>query len=145
VSFPLAPEHSDLETAAPELEPEAAVRRRQVLVVDDNADAAVMLSDVLIGEGHLVRLAHDGPAALKLLADFKPDLALLDIGLPVMDGYELARRIRSNESLGGIRLIAVTGYGDDRAKSKARQAGFDRLLVKPVDLAQLQEVLASLS
>jgi CheY-like chemotaxis protein len=113
-----------------------ASRARRVLVVDDNADAARLLADVLVGEGHDVRVAHDGPQALALAGDFRPEVGILDIGLPVMDGYELAHELRG--LLGAtVTLVAVTGYGQEHDKRRAHEAGFARHYVKPVDTATL--------
>ncbi|CAN5241353.1 hypothetical protein BH24PSE2_BH24PSE2_18580 [soil metagenome] len=114
---------------------------RNVLVVDDNHDAAIMLAEVLKAAGHRVEVAHDGPSALALVEHFRPDIALLDIGLPVMDGYELAARIR--EKVGKrARLFAVTGYSLDQDRARSREAGFERHLVKPVALETLLDAVA---
>jgi CheY-like chemotaxis protein len=106
----------------------------RVLVVDDNADAADALAAYLELEGCEARVANDAMQALEGFAAFMPHVAVLDIGLPEMDGYELAARIRASDAGRGCRLIAVTGYGlaDDRARAQA--AGFETHLVKPVDL-----------
>jgi PAS domain S-box-containing protein len=110
---------------------------QRILLVDDNTDAADVLAEVLRGAGHEVAVAYDGPQALGVARTFEPDTALLDIGLPVLDGYELAGRLR--ELLAGrpLRLVAVTGYGQDNDKRKSRDAGFDAHLVKPIDLGAL--------
>ncbi|MCE9574125.1 MAG: PAS domain S-box protein [Deltaproteobacteria bacterium] len=108
---------------------------RRVLVVDDNPDAADMLAEVLRARGHAAAVAYDAPAALALVARFRPDVALLDLGLPVVDGYELARRLR--EVAGPVRLVAVTGYGQPADRERSEAAGFDAHMVKPVDLAAL--------
>ena len=112
---------------------------RRILIVDDSDDTCMLLGRLLRTRGHDVRTAADGEAALALLASFTPDIAILDIGLPVMDGYELARRLR--ERLGSLRLIALSGYSgtDDRARS--RDAGFEHHLVKPVDVKRLVATL----
>jgi PAS domain S-box-containing protein len=112
--------------------PEKSLR---VLVVDDNADAADLLAEALGASGHVTSVAQDGPTALHIADTFRPDIALLDIGLPVMDGYELAGKLRSQ--LGAVRLIAVTGYGQTPDRERARAAGFDVHLIKPVDLDAL--------
>jgi CheY-like chemotaxis protein/two-component sensor histidine kinase len=109
-------------------------RPLRVLVVDDNLDAAEMLAEWLSAVGHSVRVAADGPTALEIAADFKPDVALLDIGLPVMDGYEVARRLREQPGCAKMRLIALTGYGQESDHDRSRRAGFEDHLVKPVDL-----------
>ncbi len=113
----------------------------RVLVVDDNVDAAESLADVLRALGHDVRTAHDGPAGLEAAADFRPDVALLDIGLPGLDGYEVARRLRRQPSFRSLVLAAMTGYGQEGDRRKARDAGFDHHLVKPVDPAALAPLL----
>ena len=117
---------------------------RTILVVDDNEDAAEVLAAGLELLGHQTRVAHDGPAALRVLADFKPDIALLDIGLPVMDGYELARRLRQDPSLAHTRLVAVTGYGQDSDRRRSKEAGFDAHLVKPIQLPELDALINNL-
>ena len=111
--------------------------RRRILIVDDNEDARLLLSDMLAAIGHEVRSAGDGPEALELINDFTPEVAILDIGLPAMDGYELAARLR--EALQGAtpRLIALSGYGQATDRQRSQSAGFDRHLVKPVDLRRL--------
>ena len=111
----------------------------RVLVVDDNVDAAAVLAALLRLLGHEVTLAHDGPAALAAAAAAPPDLVLLDIGLPGMDGYAIAARLRA---AGHTRaaLVAVTGYGREDDVRRSRDAGFDHHLVKPVSLAELQRI-----
>jgi two-component system OmpR family response regulator len=113
----------------------------RVLVVDDNIDSAETLCELLPLWGHEARVAHDGPAAITILQEFQPDVVLLDIGLPGMDGFEVARRIRASGTKVG-RLLAMTGYSDDEDRRKAREAGFDGHLVKPVDPDSLQKTLA---
>jgi PAS domain S-box-containing protein len=111
---------------------------RRVVVVDDNHDAALLLADLLRAHGNTVALAHDGPQTLSLVRSFQPDVAVLDIGLPVMDGYELACELRA--AVGpDLRLIAVTGYGQEHDRQRAHQAGFSHHFVKPVDAAALLE------
>jgi CheY-like chemotaxis protein len=111
----------------------------RVLLVDDNLDAADMLAELLRVMGHDVTVAHDGPSALATTFGLPPAVALLDIGLPVMDGYELARQLRSRHPQ--MRLVALTGYGQESDRIQSRNAGFDAHLVKPVDLPALNEVL----
>jgi PAS domain S-box-containing protein len=105
---------------------------RRVLVVDDNTDAAELLAVALVDAGHEVRVAHDGPEALVLAAEFAFDVALLDLGLPAMDGIELGERLRASGRRG--RLVAVTGYGQECDRARTAAAGFDAHLVKPVSL-----------
>lgn len=142
------PRAADDVTPAPPSESTAAVRRldrkghhpERILVVDDNDDAAMLISEALVSLGYVVRTAPDGPAALRIAEEFSPHVALLDIGLPVMDGYELAERLRGANTGSGLRLIAVTGYGQREDKLRSQAAGFDAHLVKPLALDQLQQV-----
>ena len=113
--------------------PPVPVNPRRVLVVDDNVDSARGTSFILSRQGHDVRLAYDGPAAVTAAQEFRPEFVLLDIGLPGMDGYEVARRLRQDENLRGLTLIAVSGYGQESDRRRSQEAGFDRHLVKPVD------------
>ena len=113
----------------------------RILVVDDNPDALTMLAYALGSLGYLVEAAANGPAALRMAERFHPEVAILDIGLPVMDGYELAQRLRTADSTGTLRLIAVTGYGQDADRRRSAKAGFDWHLVKPVALEELQRVI----
>jgi CheY-like chemotaxis protein len=116
----------------------------KILVVDDSVDGAEMLAAALSATGYDTRIAHDAPVALRVAAEFRPEVALLDIGLPVMDGYELAARLPEVSGLDGMKLIALTGYGQDSDRIKSRDAGFHHHLVKPVDLDLLESVLAEL-
>ena len=117
----------------------------RVLVVDDNRDAAEALVEALSMIGFATRVAFDGPHALELAADFKPQVALLDIGLPVMDGFELARRLRDLSGLGQIQLVAITGYGQEQDRRRSSEAGFVEHLVKPVELARLLQLIHTLT
>src|SRR5581483_10653976 len=110
---------------------------RRVLVIDDNVDAARMMQILLESEGHTVRVAHDGKEGLKLAFAFQPEVILLDIGLPGMDGYRVAADLRDDPSLRKMRLVAVTGYGRPEDIRQAREAGFDDHMTKPVDPASL--------
>jgi CheY-like chemotaxis protein len=142
VSLPQLASATDLEDKTARSRPARGLMTRKILVVDDNEDAAELLGDLLETLGHDVRRASDGPHALALLQDFAPDLAFLDIGLPVMDGYELAQQMRAR--LGSkCRLIALTGYGQDSDREKTQAAGFAKHLVKPIDLSQIRETLAA--
>ena len=116
---------------------------RRILVVDDNVDGADSLALLLELGGHEVAAAHDGREALAVAAAFAPDVVLLDIGLPELDGYEVARRLRADPRTAGARLIALTGWGSDADKRRSRDAGFDAQLTKPVDAATLTAVLAA--
>ncbi len=135
-----------LPDSQPQPEPvEAAGRPAQslrVLVVDDNVDQADSAALLLQVSGHEARVAYSGPAALEAAVEYRPDLVLMDIGLPGMDGYEVARRLRQQPSLRGTMLVAVTGYGQDSDRQRSRQAGFDHHLVKPVNMQALEAILA---
>jgi len=124
----LGPEHPEIPEPA-----DGAPGALRILVVDDNEDSAEMLAEVLKARGYKTGIAYDAPAALELAGTFTPDVAFLDIGLPVMDGYELAARLRQLPGLSRIRLIALTGYGQESDRRRTRAAGFDHHLVKPVD------------
>jgi len=117
----------------------------RVLVVDDNVDATQSLAMLLKMSRHQVRIAHDGPTALVAALDFRPDVVLMDIGLPRMHGYEVARRMRQQPILQKIVLVAMTGYGQDTDRQRAQEAGFDHHLVKPADFDKVQEILATVS
>jgi signal transduction histidine kinase len=116
-------------------------RPLRVLLVDDNADGAFMVAELLRHSGHDVRTAANGPAALALARSWRPDAVVLDIGLPGMDGYEVARQLRRQEGMAGALLVALTGYGRDEDRRQALEAGFDAHLVKPADLDELRQVL----
>jgi CheY-like chemotaxis protein len=114
-----------------------------VLVVDDNPDGALALAEVLRVSGHEVRVAHTGPAALTEAAAFRPGTVFLDIGLPGMDGYAVARRLRDRPGPDRPVLVALTGYGQAEDHRRSREAGFDHHLVKPVDPDALLALLAA--
>jgi PAS domain S-box-containing protein len=119
----------------------ARITRRRVLVADDNRDSAETLAMLLRVEGHEVMIAHDGSAALAAFGGFAPDIVLLDIGMPGPNGYEVARQIRQSRAGAEIKLIAITGWGQESDKERAFAAGFDHHLTKPVDTGQLSELL----
>ena len=114
---------------------------RRVLIVDDNRDAARSLALLLKRYGHVVETADDGPAGLEAARAFAPEIALLDIGLPGMDGHELARHLRADEALRDVVLVALTGYGTESDRLDALEAGFDGHATKPVDLQRLREII----
>ena len=116
--------------------------RRRILVVDDNVDAAESIAKLLRLAGHEVDCVYDGPRAIEGATKVNPDVVLLDIGLPGMDGYEVARRLRSMPQFGGTAIIALTGYGQDADRESSRQAGFDHHLTKPVDPEALESLIA---
>ncbi len=141
VRLPLADCRAEkVEAQAPDA-PRAAESRR-ILVVDDNADAADSLARLLEISGHETAVAYDGEVALKTAETFGPDVVLLDIGLPEIDGYEVARRIRARPRVRDAMLVALTGWGQEDDRRKSRESGFDHHLVKPVDLRTLRELLA---
>jgi PAS domain S-box-containing protein len=142
VRLPLLPDGEvELPRDREATEPGRPRRERQsaILVVDDNQDAADLLAEVLRGQGHEVRVAHDGAQALERVSEFRPQVAILDIGLPVMDGYELAVALRAR--LGPLRLLAVTGYGQERDRARSHEVGFARHFVKPVELTELLDAI----
>jgi two-component system CheB/CheR fusion protein len=115
----------------------------RILVVDDNVDAAESSAAVLHLDGHEVQVACDGPTALQGAAEFRPDVILLDIGLPGMDGYEVAQRLRTMPVVADAVLIALSGYGGEQHAERCKQAGFDCHLVKPANLEQLDALIES--
>jgi CheY-like chemotaxis protein/two-component sensor histidine kinase len=117
--------------------PPAAVSRR-ILVVDDNEDAAVTLAMLLELNGHQTFVAHDGDAALEAANQLEPDLVLLDIGLPTIDGHEVCRRLRAQPRGANMRVVALTGWGQDADRRRSREAGFDGHLTKPVAYEELE-------
>ncbi len=121
---------------------EGPVVSHRILVVDDNLDCAVTLAQLLRCVGHDVQTAHSGLAALELARTCTPDVVLLDIGLPDMDGLEVAPRLRLDLGLTKSLLVAVTGYGHDEDRRRSEDAGFNAHLVKPVDLRELNALLA---
>jgi len=126
--------------------PPAPIHARglRVLVVDDNVDAADMLSELMQVTGHSSVVANDGARALALAADFHPEVAFLDIGMPGMNGYELARQMRRLAGLEGTVLVALTGWGDDNDRARSKAAGFDHHLIKPADMDAVEALLSAL-
>jgi PAS domain S-box-containing protein len=120
----------------------AARPGRRILVVDDNVDAAESLAVLLRMQGHDVRVAHDGPTALAAAEAEPPDLVFLDIGMPEMNGYDVARRLRQQPGLESLVLVAMTGWGQEEDRRRSQEAGFDHHLVKPVEPSTLERLLA---
>jgi len=116
----------------------------RILVVDDNADSALSMAMMLSMMGHETRTAHDGEAAVSSAEDFRPHVVLLDIGLPKLNGYEVAQQIRRQEWGASMFLVAVTGWGQDEDRRRAEDAGMNLHMVKPVEPAALDRVLATL-
>lgn len=133
------------EASSQPLERGTLAGKLSILVVDDNHDAAESLALLLEMKGHEVKLAHDGPEALRTLGSFRPRLILLDIGLPGMNGYEVARRIRESMELHDVVLAALTGWGQEEDRRRSREAGFDYHLVKPADHAEVEKILKEVS
>jgi CheY-like chemotaxis protein len=136
---------ADVPESVPAVPPQVNVRTEKqasrILVVDDNTDSARAFARLLKLLGHDAQTAHDGPEAIEVARAYRPDVVLLDIGLPGMDGYEVARRLREDEQSKGLVIIAVSGYGQEDDRRRAREAGFDHHLVKPVDHEALLSVL----
>jgi CheY-like chemotaxis protein len=117
--------------------------QRRILVVDDNRDSASTLAILLRLMGNVTQTANDGLAAVEAVGDFRPDIVLLDIGLPKLDGYEACRRIRQQPGGADMVLVAVTGWSQGEDRIRSTEAGFDHHLVKPVDQETLAGILAS--
>ena len=136
----------------PERQPLARIEKAKptglalrVLVVDDNVDTVTTLEMLVQESGHLVRTAYDGTAALEAALDYRPNVVLLDIGLPGLNGFEVAKRIRQQPALQNVALIAMTGYGQKSDRQRSHEAGFDHHLVKPADFGKVLEILAGVS
>lgn len=115
----------------------------RVLVVDDNADAALSLGELLRLNGHEVCVAFDGPEAVDAAREFRPRVVLLDIGLPGLNGYEVARQLRAQPAGSSLLLVAVTGYGQPQDRARSREAGIDFHLTKPAEFAVIQQILSA--
>ena len=142
VRLPALPEAEAARPVTEKAPDRAKKNTHRILVVDDVADTANSLAELLSLLGHQVRTVYDGHAALRSAQEFQPDVILLDLGLPGMDGFEVARQIRHDPALEGVMLVALTGYGQNEDRQQAEQAGFDRLFTKPVDMNALQAFLA---
>lgn len=142
VRLPLAVEKEPVLVAPAPAENASATARRRILVVDDNKDSATTLAMLLKLTGHDTRLSHDGLAAVDAAEEYRPDLVLLDIGLPGLDGFEVCRRIREQPWGKEVMLVALTGWGQDEDRQKSQAAGFDRHLVKPVAHGALTKLLS---
>jgi len=125
-------------------EPAVSSGPHRVLLVDDNVDTADTVAELARVWGHEVVVAHDGRTAIELVSRFRPDIAVIDIGLPEMNGYELARRLRRMPGMNHLPLVAMTGYGRDEDRKESEQAGFNLHLVKPVDATRLVHLFATL-
>lgn len=143
VRLPTVRSPADSRSAGNSEQAVAAAGHLRVLVVDDNVDAALSMAMMLNVMGNETRTAHDGLQAIEVAADFRPDVVLLDIGMPKLNGYETARRIREQPWGRHVVLAAITGWGQDDDRRRSQEAGFDHHLVKPIDLAALQKLLVS--
>jgi CheY-like chemotaxis protein len=147
VSLPVAPEGREShepERHEPEQGPPERPAAARLLVVDDNRESANSLGLLMKLAGHEVRVAYDGPAALEVARAFQPQVVLLDLEMPGMSGDEVARHLRAQSSTKHVLIVALTGYGSEEDRRHCLEAGFDQLLVKPVDLCTLQKMLGSL-
>jgi DNA-binding response OmpR family regulator len=118
---------------------------RRVLVVDDNIDAADSIAALLTLSGHEVQTAHDGHAAVRMALSFRPEFIFLDLGLPGLDGFAVAQRLRAEPGFETVRLIAVTGYGTEQDRRRTLESGFDQHYLKPVDPKFLESLLGNVS
>jgi CheY-like chemotaxis protein len=141
VRLPRAATPPHPEPPRPIAPPVSSHAARRILVVDDNVDSANSLAQLLRLDGNEVRTAYDGLRAVDEAAAFRPDVVFLDIGLPRLNGYDTARRIRQQPGGAGVLLIALTGWGQDEDRRRSREAGFDHHLVKPVEPAELKNLL----
>jgi PAS domain S-box-containing protein len=144
VRLPLAEAPQTAAAQSPEREAREPVNQRRIIVVDDNDDHVQSLGMLLTMMGHTVHHAASGPEAIEKAAEFQPDLMLIDIGMPGMEGYEVARRIRERPGMHDVVLVAQTGWGGDADRQRSREAGFNAHLVKPLSLADLDDVLRTI-
>jgi CheY-like chemotaxis protein len=114
-----------------------------IVLVEDNDDIRESMQEFLLSLGHRVEVAGDGEAGLALILRLKPDVALVDVGLPTLDGYQVAERVRQVLDRGAVRLVALTGYGQESDRRRTQEAGFDAHLVKPAEMDALIDVLSS--
>jgi len=136
------------EPQSPSSPPEKAKSSRpslRVLVVDDNVDTAGSLAMLLEASGHEVRTAHDGPTALDAALNYRPNVVLLDLGLPGLNGFEVAKRLRQQPVFQNVVLVALTGYGQEADRQRSLDSGFNHHLVKPADFGKVLEILATVS
>ncbi len=143
VRLPLAEREIAPEPAADTAQDPASTRHR-LLVVDDNRDSANTLAALFQMMGHDVRTAYDGPEALSIAAEYRPDAMFLDIGLPGMNGYEVARKVRESPELAGTTLVAFTGYCQDEDRRRLAEVGFEHHVVKPAGIGELAKILDAL-
>jgi CheY-like chemotaxis protein len=144
VRLPALTRKTAVDKSAAIWQPQQPQIKRRVLIVDDNHDSADMMAALLQAWGHQVRTEYDGPSTIAAATPFQPEVVLLDIGLPGMNGYEVATQLRKSAHLHSVVLVAVTGYGQDDDRRRVREAGFDHHLVKPVDPAALEKIIESI-
>jgi PAS domain S-box-containing protein len=144
VRLPALPESAVI-VAAPSATAQPPAGRCRVLIVDDDEDTAESLAMLLEASGHHVRMAHDGPAALEAAMEYRPEVMLLDIGLPMLNGFEVAERVRKAPEIQTTVLVAVTGYGQEKDRQRTSEAGFDYHLVKPADYGEIEKILATVA
>jgi CheY-like chemotaxis protein len=138
IRLPVSSQHAERETQVPQ---EHAAQSRRVLIVEDNEAAATMLSAILkIIGNHEVQIANDGETGLKLAKEFHPEVVLLDIGLPGIDGYEVAKQLRAEPGGDRLLVIAITGYGLEEDRLRSREAGFDEHVLKPMPLDVMERL-----
>jgi CheY-like chemotaxis protein len=130
---------------APDPSPNAKKPGLRLLVVDDNRDAAESLAILLRATGNEVDIAFDGPSALVMMCRKHPDAVFLDLGLPIMDGYEVARRIRAQKQFSDLVIVALSGWGNEKDRRRSRAAGIDHHLIKPAEFEEIQALLMSAS
>jgi len=145
VRLPLGPESGDSGAVGPPSERAGHGSSLRVLVADDNRDAAETCAMLLQLSGHEVQVVHSGRAALEAAERFRPHVALLDIGMPELSGYDIASRIRAAPWGAQVTLIAVTGWGQEEDRRRALSSGFDRHLVKPIDPVLLEQLLREIA
>ena len=141
IHLPLSPA-AGLHLVPPERRPAAPAGRSRVLIVEDNPDAAEMLDVAVSHLGHETRQAHDGASAITVATQFVPDVILLDIGLPIVNGYAVARALRARPEFAHVHLAAITGWGQDEDRRKAREAGCDSHFTKPLSPEAMEDLLA---
>jgi two-component system CheB/CheR fusion protein len=146
VHLPISPEVESHEPSQVQAisKPAKSSGRHRILLVDDYVDTVETVAELARAWGHEVAVAHDGRMALEIASQFRPDLAVIDIGLPEMNGYELARRLRQLPAIKGVPLVAMSGYGRNEDRKESQEAGFNLHLVKPVDAARLAHLFATL-
>jgi CheY-like chemotaxis protein len=120
----------------------AEIVPRRILVVDDNRDVADSTGTLLLLWGHQARVAYDGESAIAIAREYRPEICLVDLGMPGVSGYEVARRLRQEPGLSGTRLVALTGFDQEQGPRQSQDAGFDAFILKPVEISALQGILA---